>query len=181
MSGGTAELERMRYPVGRLERAAAPTPAQRARWLQELEGLPAALRAAVAGLDESQLDTPYRDGGWTVRQLVHHVADSHVNGYIRFSLAVAEEGRTAVTYDQDAWADQAFARTGPLEPSLALLEGLHARWVATARGLGAQQLAGSIEHPEAGRMTVEDVLNLYAWHSRHHVAHIRALRERQGW
>ncbi len=181
MSDGTAELERLRYPIGRLSRVDEPTPEQRARWIGELEGLPAALREAVAGLDAAQLDTPYRDGGWTVRQLVHHVADSHVNAHVRFSLAVAEEGRTVLAYDQDAWAAQAFARTGPVEPSLTLLDGLHARWAATAHGLEPEQLAGAVQHPESGRMTVDDLLNLYAWHSRHHVAHVRRLRERMGW
>lgn len=177
----SADLERLRYPVGRLEPVESPTPERRAGWIGELERLPANLRSAVGGLDTAQLDTPYRDGGWTVRQVVHHIADSHVNGYIRFTLAVAEEGRTAITYDQEAWAAQDFPRTGPLEPSLTILDGLHARWAATARGLGEAALRGAVEHPETGRMTVDDVLGLYAWHSRHHVGHIRALRERMGW
>ncbi len=174
-------MESLRYPVGRYEPVAEPTPEDRAGWVADLEGLPAALRAAVADLDGTRLDTPYRDGGWTVRQVVHHTADSHVNGYIRFSLALAEEGRTAGLYDQDAWAAMPFSRTGPVEPSLILLEGLHARWVATARGLGDEALRRTIQHPESGSMRVDDLLNLYAWHSRHHVAHITALRDRKGW
>lgn len=176
-----ATLESLRYPVGRYESVPEPTPEDRAGWLADLEALPAALRAAVGDLDGARLDTPYRDGGWTVRQVVHHVADSHVNGYIRFSLALAEEGRTAALYDQDAWAARPFPRTGPVEPSLTLLEGLHARWVATASRLGGDELRRTIEHPESGPMTVDDLLNLYAWHSRHHLAHVTGLRERKGW
>ncbi|MDX1675215.1 MAG: putative metal-dependent hydrolase [Longimicrobiales bacterium] len=175
------ELDALRYPIGRLERAAEPTPEDRARWIAELERLPAELRSAVEGLDAARLDTPYREGGWTVRQVVHHVADSHVNGYVRFTLAVAEAGRTAALYDQDAWAALPFVRTGPVEPSLTLLDGLHARWAATARSLGTADFGRTIEHPEHGAMTVDDLLNLYAWHSRHHVAHVHGLREREGW
>lgn len=181
MSAPPQDPEGLRYPVGRFERVAAPGAAHRAAWIAELERLPRALRAAVEDLDGPRLDTAYREGGWTVRQVVHHLADSHVNGYIRFSLAVAEAGRTAGLYDQDAWAAQPFPRTGPLEPSLTLLDGLHARWVATARGLGSEAWGRTVEHPESGPMTVDDLLNLYAWHSRHHVAHITSLRERKGW
>lgn len=175
------ETDAVRYPVGRMRPVDSPTPEQRIAWIKDLERLPALLRVALYGLSQEQLDTPYREGGWTVRQVVHHVADSHTNGYIRFSLAVAEEGRTVVLYDQDAWAAQPFPRTGPVEPSLKLLEGLHARWAATARGLDEAELARTVEHPEGGPMTADHLLNLYAWHSRHHVAHILGLREREGW
>lgn len=181
MSAPREELETLRYPVGRYRPVAAPTQEQRTSWVADLERFPVALRAAVEDLDAARLDTPYREGGWSVRQVVHHVADSHMNGYIRFSLALAEEGRTAPLYDQDAWAARPFARTGPLEPSLTLLDGLHARWVATTHGLGEAELRRTIEHPENGPMAIDDLLNLYAWHSRHHLAHITTLREREGW
>lgn len=181
MSSARQEMEAFRYPVGRMRPVDSPTPEQRLGWIEDLEQLPGLLRAAVDGLGQEQLDTPYREGGWTVRQVVHHVADSHTNGYIRFSLAAAERGRTLVLYDQDAWAALAFPRTGPVEPSLTLLEGLHARWSATARGLGETELRRTVIHPEDGPVTVDHLLNLYAWHSRHHVAHINGLREREGW
>jgi hypothetical protein len=181
MTSSRQDADSARYPVGRMRPMDSPAPEQRIAWIEDLERLPGMLRAAVDGLDPEQLDTPYREGGWTVRQVVHHLADSHTNGYIRFSLAVAETGRTLVAYDQDAWAALAFPRTGPLEPSLTLLEGLHARWAATARSLGETELRRTVEHPEDGPLTAEHLLNLYAWHSRHHVAHIRGLRERRGW
>lgn len=181
MSAPPEDLERLRYPVGRYQAVGTPTQEDRIAWVTDLERFPGRVRAAVKDLDATRLDTPYREGGWTIRQVVHHVADSHVNGYIRFSLAVAEDGPTAGLYDQDAWAAQPFARTGPLEPSLTLLDGLHARWVATTRGLGEAELRRTIEHPESGPMTVDDLLNLYAWHSRHHLGHITSLRDRQGW
>ena len=180
MSAGP-KPDALRYPVGRYQPAESPTPEDRARWIDDLERLPAELRSAVEGLDATGLDTPYREGGWTVRQVVHHVADSHVNGYVRFTLALAESGRTAALYDQDAWAAQPFPRTGPVEPSLTLLDGLHARWAATARTVPDADFGRTIEHPEHGAMTVDDLLNLYAWHSRHHVAHVRGLRERERW
>jgi uncharacterized damage-inducible protein DinB len=176
-----AGLEALRYPVGRFARVAEPTQEDRTGWIADIERFPAAIRAAVADMDGTRFDTRYRDGGWTVRQVVHHVADSHMNGWIRFSLALAEEGRTALVYDQAAWSAQPFPRTGPVEPSLTILDGLHARWVATAQGLGDAELARTLEHPEIGTMTVDDILNLYAWHSRHHLGHITALRERKGW
>lgn len=174
-------LEALRYPVGRLERIERPTDADRAGWIEDLAALPARLRSAVDGLDGTRLDSPYRDGGWTVRQVVHHLPDSHVNGYVRMMLALAEEGRSAALYDQERWADQPFARTGDLEPSLTLLDGLHARWTATARGLGPAEWRRSLSHPDWGEATVDDLLNLYAWHSRHHTAHILGLRTREGW
>lgn len=177
----TTRDEHLRYPVGRFERIKDPGAAERVGWIEDLAAFPARFRLAVSGLDPIQLDTPYREGGWSIRQLVHHVADSHVNAYIRMSLALAEEGRTVALYDQDLWAAQPFARTGEIEPSLILLDGLHARWTATARGLGEAELRRTIEHPEMGTVTVDDLLNLYAWHSRHHTAHVQGIRERRGW
>ena len=170
----------LRYPMGRFQRVPEPTQEQRTAWMTDLADLPGALRTAIDGLDAAGLDTPYRDGGWTVRQVVHHIADSHVNGYVRFSMALAEDDRTISLYDQDAWSARPFARIGPIEPSLTLLDGLHARWVATAQALDTSDLRRTITHPETGVMTVDDLLNLYAWHSRHHVGHITALRQRTG-
>lgn len=174
-------LEGLRYPVGRFERAEDPTDEDRVRWIQTLEALPTDLRNAVTGLEEAHLDTPYRPDGWTVRQVVHHVADSHVNGWVRFSLALNEEHRTAGLYDEKRWAEQEFARTGPIDASLVILDGLHSRWVATARTLDDEAFRRAIDHPEWGAFTVADLLSLYGWHSRHHVAHIMALRGREGW
>lgn len=181
MASTSDELEQLRYPVGRASPVAAPTAEERAGWITDLERLPGTLRAAVERLDDTQLDTPYRAGGWTVRQVVHHVADSHVNGYVRFCLALAEEGRAVSLYDQEAWARLAFPRTGPLAPSLALLDGLHARWALMARGLGDAALGRTIEHPAKGEWTVDQLLSHYAWHGRHHRAHVTGLRERMGW
>lgn len=178
---GDGELEALRYPVGRYERVERPGAADRAGWVEDLAALPGRLRAAVSGLNEEQLDTPYREGGWTIRQVVHHVPDSHMNGYIRMTLALAEEGRSAAPYDEARWAEQGYARTGAIESSLTLLEGLHARWVATARGLGEEDLRRTIEWGDRGAFSVADMLGLYAWHSRHHTAHVVRLRERRGW
>lgn len=176
-----AVLEGLRYPVGRFQRAPHPTAAERGEWVEEIAALPVRMRAAVAGLDDGQLDTPYREAGWTVRQVVHHVPDSHANAYIRFCLALTEDEPVIRRYDEAAWAELPFSRTGPVEASLALLDALHARWTAMIRQLGPGQLQRVWVHPADGRRTVEDLLNLYAWHSRHHVAHILALRERRGW
>lgn len=183
MSDSTRDdgLEALRYPVGRVPRVDIPGPAQRSAWIDDITALPARLRDAVEGLSADQLDTPYRPGGWTIRQVVHHLPDSHTNAYVRFGLALAEEGRTVGTYDEKLWAEQPFARTGPLEPSLALLDGLHARWAATLRALDESAFRRTIQHPDHGTISVDDLLNLYAWHSRHHVAHIATTREREGW
>lgn len=176
-----ATRESQRYPLGRFEREEQPTAARRAEWIETLASLPSRLRSAVSGLDDARLDTPYRPGGWTVRQVVHHLADSHVNAYVRFGLALAEEGRTVSVYEEAAWAEQPYARTAPLDASLALLDGLHARWSGALRMLDAAAFRRTIDHPDHGLMTVDDLLGLYAWHSRHHVAHILGLRSREGW
>ena len=155
--------------------------AQRARWIDELRALPAAARAAVDGLDDAQLDTPYREGGWTVRQVVHHLADSHVNSIVRFKLALTEDEPTIRPYDEAAWARLADARQ-PLEPTLDLLDALHERWALLLETLTDDDFARRFRHPE--RNDVSDLtwnLGLYAWHGRHHVAHVTTLRERSGW
>jgi hypothetical protein len=170
----------LRYPVGRFT-AAAPTPDIRHTSIEEIAALPARMRAAVEGLTDPQLDTPYRPGGWTVRQVVHHVADSHMNGYIRAKLALTEDTPTIKPYDEKTWATLADMRL-PIAVSLQLLEGLHARWAAVYRAITADQFTLSFLHPEIdGAQTLDRHLQMYAWHSRHHVAHITALRRRQGW
>lgn len=172
----------LRYPIGRFDISAPITPASRAEHLEAIAALPAALRAAVSGLSDAQLDTPYRPEGWTVRQLVHHVADSHVNAVTRIRLALTEDTPTIKPYLEKAWANLADSRTQPIEPSLQILDGTHARWVALARAITAPEFARTVVHPEHGRtMSVDTLCGLYAWHGRHHVAHITALRQREGW
>jgi hypothetical protein len=174
-------LEDLRYPVGRFEPRAAAGPVDAARFIAEIATVPADLRAAVRGFDERQLDTPYRDGGWTVRQLVHHVPDSHLNAYIRFKLALTEDNPTIKTYDEKRWAELPDSRTTPIDVSLALLEAVHDRWVRLLRALNPADFSRSLHHPEWGDIDLLLLLRLYAWHGRHHVAHVTRLRERQGW
>jgi len=170
----------LRYPVGRYTPGGQITREQRDEWIGQVAEAPARLRAAVHGLDDAQLDTPYRGGGWTVRQVVHHVPDSHMNAYTRFKLGLTEDVPTIKTYDEAAWADLPDTRL-PIEGSLVLLEKLHERWVPLLRALDEQQWKRTFRHPEWGEMTLEDALGMYAWHGRHHVAHVTRLRERQGW
>lgn len=171
----------LRFPVGRYRAPGKVGAHQREEWIGEIERLPENLRHAVSGLSEAQLDTPYRPGGWTVRQVVHHVADSHLNSYTRFRLALTEEKPTIKTYNEADWAELADAKTAALELSLALLEALHARWVLLLRSFGEAEFARRIVHPELGEVNVEELLSQYEWHSRHHVAHINKLKEREGW
>jgi hypothetical protein len=168
------------FPLGRFDREAPITPQRRAEAIAHLAELPSRLRAAVAGLKEAQIETPYRPGGWTVRQVVHHVADSHMNGFIRMKLALTEQNPTIKPYDQDAWAQLPDMRL-PIEVSLALLDGVQRRWATVAQALGEPDCQRTFVHPEIGPLTVDRHLQLYAWHSRHHVAHITRLREREGW
>ena len=170
-----------RYPIGDFIRPAAVDANQRRASIAILAALPENLRAAVYGLTEAQIDTPYREGGWTVRQLVHHVADSHLNAYVRTRLALTEDWPTIKTYEEKLWAELADARTLPVEVSLELLESLHRRWVALLESLSEEQWARGYNHPESGRQTLAQVIAMYDWHSRHHVAHITALRKSRGW
>jgi uncharacterized damage-inducible protein DinB len=170
-----------RYPIGKFSFEAPLSDDQRIKFLEDIEQAPARLKAAVKGLSAQQLDTPYREGGWTVRQVVHHVPDSHLNSYIRFKLALTEEEPTIRPYMEDRWAELPEAKTAPIELSLSLLEDLHKRWMLMLRAIQPAEWKRTFRHPEIGPMTLEKNLALYAWHGRHHVAHVTALRERMGW
>ena len=169
-----------RYPIGRFLSPASTDPGLRASQIETLRRLPEHLRAAVSSLNDTQLDTPYRDGGWTVRQVVHHLADSHANSYIRFRLALTEDSPTIKPYDEAAWARLPDNRM-PIEPSLVFLGGMHQRFVALLESMSEEDFQRSFNHPERGRMTLSTNLALYDWHSRHHTAHITSLRSRMGW
>lgn len=171
-----------RYPVGKWQRPAAPlSRTERTQMLESMSETPKLMRQAVDGLSDQQLDTPYRDGGWTARQVVHHVPDSHMNGYVRAKLALTEERPTIKPYDEAAWAMLKDSELTPVETSLALLEGVHTRWITLFRSLDDDQWKREFVHPDNGPMTLEALLSLYSWHGRHHVGHITALRERMGW
>jgi len=171
----------LRYPIGPFQTPASVTASERAALVDQIAALPGDLRAVVGGFDDAQLDTPYRDGGWTVRQVVHHVPDSHVNAYTRFKLALTEEVPTIKTYEEVQWAELPEARSAPIGVSLALLEALHQRWVLLLRVLAPGQFARSFRHPDLGLMTLDHQIAMYAWHGRHHLAHITSLRTRMGW
>jgi hypothetical protein len=170
-----------RYPVGKLEKKGPLTSDERKHMIESLAQAPARFRAAVAGLNDKQLDTRYRDGGWTVRQVIHHVADSHMNAYIRFRFAVTEAEPKVKAYDEKAWAELADARTAPIEPSLKLLDGIHDRWTILLHNVREIDFNRGLNHSENGHMTLDDVLADYEWHSRHHEGHITNLRKKNGW
>ena len=171
----------LRYPIGPFKFGLPVAPEDRPLYLAQLAEAPAKLRAAVAGLSDSQLDTTYRPEGWTVRQVVHHLADAHVNWYIRPKLAITESEPTIKPYDESLWAQLPDARTGPVEPSLMMFEGVHARWVLFLKSLAPEDWSRKFMHPERGLLAVDDVLFTMAWHGRHHTAHITGLRERMAW
>jgi hypothetical protein len=171
-----------RYPIGTFQRRDELSPDERGAMIDIIAAAPARMREAVAGLDEAALDTPYRDGGWTVRQVVHHMPESHMNAYMRVKFALTEDEPTIMPYDEDAWAKLDDVRATPIEVSLTLLDSLHSRWVTLLRGLGPDELRRKFHHPDhEGPFTIDTVLAMYAWHSRHHVAHITSLRDRMGW
>ena len=171
----------LRYPVGEFRFPESVSAQELAVFLEQIAETPARMRTAIAGLSDSQLDTPYRSGGWTVRQLAHHVPDSHINSYTRFRLALTENDPMIKPYEEARWAELSDARTMPVEPSLLLLESLHARWVPLLRSLSDMDWKRTFRHPELGPVRLEQNAALYAWHGRHHVAHITSLRERMGW
>ncbi len=160
---------------------ARPTAEQKDKLIDQIAQAPANLRVAVKNLSPQQLDTPYRPEGWTVRQVAHHVPDSHLNAYVRFKLALTEDEPTIKPYAEDRWAKLADTGATPIEVSLAMLDSLHDRWVRLLRSLGPEDWKRSFRHPDLGPVSLEKNLALYAWHGRHHVAHITALRERSGW
>lgn len=171
----------LRYPVGPYRKPASIGAVEREDFIGEIGGTPGRLRAAVRGLTDSQLDTVYREGGWTVRQVVHHLPDSHLNAYVRFKLALTEEQPLIRTYEESLWAELPEARSAPIEMSLGLLEGIHTRWVAAMRTLPGSSFERLFRHPDLGLMSLNEQLAHYAWHGRHHVAHITSLRRRMGW
>jgi uncharacterized damage-inducible protein DinB len=168
----------LRYPIGKFNYDGPLTEQQRQAFLDDIARAPAKLRAAVTGLSEAQLETPYRPGGWTVRQVVHHVPDSHMNSYMRFKLALTEDEPTIKPYAEDRWAELADTKATPIEVSLTMLDSLHDRWVRLLRSMTAEEWKRTFRHPDLGAMTLEKTLALYAWHGRHHVAHITELRRR---
>jgi len=173
--------EDLRYPIGHYERRADISAAQREAWIEEIASLPERLREAVRGLTEERLDAPYRPGGWTVRQLVHHVADSHMNSYIRLKLALTEDNPTIKPYREDLWAELNDSVGLDVDVSLRLLTALHARWATALRGLETSQWSRMYLHPESGPTDLANYLGSYAWHGNHHAAHIERLRLRLGW
>ena len=175
------EIARLRFPIGEFHPRGPLDESSRRAAIDKIESVPARLRAAVTGLSDSQLDTPYRPRGWTLRQVVHHLPDSHLNSYTRFKLAVTEESPLVRLYDEARWAELPEARTAPVELSLALLEALHVRWVLFLRDLSAAEFARSFRHPEWGVVTLDWALDFYAWHGDHHIAHVTGLRQRMGW
>jgi len=169
------------YPIGRFDWKTTVTPEMRPSLIDEIAATPARLRQAIDGLDDRQLDTPYRPGGWTVRQVVHHLPDSHMNSYVRFRLALTEDEPTVKAYDEAKWAELCDARTLPPASSLALLENLHNRWVELLRNMTDADYSRSFRHSEIGLVRLDTNLALYAWHGRHHTAHITGLRHRMSW
>jgi hypothetical protein len=170
----------LRFPVGKFQKIETLTSAERSQRINEIAETPAKLRSAAKNLNGAQLDSPYRPEGWTVRQVIHHVPDSHMNAFIRMKMALTENEPTIKTYEEALWADLPDSKMPP-EPSLALLDNLHSRWVTLLQSLGETEWKRRMVHPSMGPMALEQVLALYAWHGRHHVAHITALRARQGW
>lgn len=171
----------LRFPVGKFAKQPQIDAATRRALIAQIADAPGQLAAAVQGLNDAQLDTPYRPDGWTARQVTHHVADSHINAYIRFKLAVTENNPPVKTYQEALWAEQADGRTMPVTTSLELLRHLHERWVLWLKSLDEPAFARTAVHPDHGSMRLDDFLQLYAWHGRHHTAHITGLRKRMGW
>jgi uncharacterized damage-inducible protein DinB len=169
------------YPIGKFHFEGPLTAAQKEKALDDVASAPTLLRTAIAGLSPEQLNTPYRPGGWTVRQVIHHVPDSHMNAYIRFKLALTEDEPTIKPYEQQLWAELPDTKETPIEVSLTMLEALHDRWVRLLRSLTAKDWQRTFRHPELGSVSLEKNLALYAWHGKHHVAHVTALRQREGW
>jgi len=175
-------MEDLRYPIGRFTPKGAPlTPEERTSFIERIAAVPGELRAAVDGLTDERLDTPYREGGWSSRQIAHHIPDSHLNAFVRFKLALTEDVPTIKPYDQEAWAALGDVQGSRVGASLALIEGLHERWVALLRAMTPRDFGRGLTHPEMGRIDLDFLLGLYAWHGLHHVTQIVKLRQREGW
>ena len=174
-------MEELRFPVGRFDIKAAPPAGGRVALIDSLSQVPERFRKAVDSLSDSQLDTPYRDGGWTVRQVAHHVPDSHMNAYIRMKWGLTEESPAIKTYDEKKWSELPDARTAPIASSLQILSAIHERWDFLLRSMADKDFARTIKHPEWGEIDLFVLLRIYEWHGRHHVAHVANLRQRMGW
>lgn len=178
----TVNEQEMRYPIGKFQPPAEITDALLLEWVDQIAQTPDNLRKAISGLSEDQLDTPYRPGGWSVRQVVHHLPDSHMNSYVRLKLALTEDTPTIRPYDEGLWAATPENAVTPVDVSIRLLEGLHERWVCLLRAMTPDDFERTFIHPATGRtLTLAVTTGLYAWHGRHHVGHITALRTREGW
>ena len=174
-------IEELRYPTGKWVKVPNPDAATREALIAAVAGVPSALSIALAGLTEAQLDTPYRPGGWSPRQIVHHLADSHMNAFIRLKLGITETNPTIKPYEEQTWAETPDSRDAPIACSMSIIEGLHARWAQLLRSLDASAFDRTIQHPERGPMSLGDLLGLYAWHGNHHTVQILKMRERMGW
>jgi len=175
------DLQKLQYPIGKFDHSGEPIRSKVAEWIGDIANLPGELRLAISGLSEEQLDTPYRPQGWTVRQVVHHIADSHLNSYLRCKWALTEERPTIKAYFEERWAELPDYREVPLPMSLSFIELLHQRWVILLKSLTPEQLAREFLHPESGPVTLARNTGVYAWHGKHHLAHITSLRARMGW
>jgi hypothetical protein len=171
----------LRYPIGTYDHRGPVSDDQLARWLDEIEALPGAMSRAVAGLTDEQLETRYRPGGWTLRQVIHHVPDSHLHSYVRFKLALTEDEPTIKTYDEASWSELSDVATVSVETNLEFLALLHAKWVALLRSLSREDFTRRFTHPELGALDLAWCVGLYAWHGRHHLAHVTTTVEREGW
>mgnify|MGYP003549191218 FL=1 len=170
-----------RYPIGKFDHNITVTKEMRSDFIKTIESLPSQLRIEVENLSQQQLDTPYRDGGWTIRQVVHHLPDSHINCYVRFKLALTEDNPQIKTYEEHLWAELQDSFKTPIDVSLSLLESLHKRWAILLRSLTDKQFEKTFQHPEWEKITLSKTLALYAWHSKHHLAHITELKKKMGW
>ncbi|HUF04035.1 MAG TPA: putative metal-dependent hydrolase [Aridibacter sp.] len=172
--------EELRYPIGDFEKPSDASAEKRSEWIATIRELPSNIDAAVKGLGEDKIDTPYRPEGWTIRQVVHHVADSHLNAYCRFKLALTEENPTIKPYDEGAWASLSDSEMDP-SVSLQLIDSVHRRFANLLEHMTESDFSRTLDHPDSGAWELSKMLALYAWHSKHHTAHITSLRERNGW
>ncbi len=175
-------MEHLKYPIGRYQKPEGATPQLQKEWIGVLQALPSWMDICIENLDEHQLHTPYREGGWTIQQVVHHVADSHLNAYIRLKLALTEDNPTVKPYDENAWAQLVDTKVVPVNISVTMLHAMHHRMVALLQHMPPSDWERTYYHPEHQRdFPVWEMVAMYAWHSRHHTEHIRQLRERMGW